>query len=77
MSFEGHTANVTAVGFHRDRKWMFTGAEDLSVRIWDLRAPTAQREYKQKGEKRGGVQERRPARGGVFDPIDTRAPQRR
>ena len=29
--------NVTAVGFHEDGKWMFTGGEDCSARIWDLR----------------------------------------
>jgi G protein beta subunit-like protein len=25
MTYEGHTGNVTAVGFQRDSKWMFTG----------------------------------------------------
>ena len=29
--------NVTAVGFHEEGKWMFTGGEDSSARIWDLR----------------------------------------
>jgi G protein beta subunit-like protein len=38
-SFDGHTGNVTAVGFQKDRKWMYTGSEDGTVKIWDFRAP--------------------------------------
>lgn len=26
LSYDGHAGNVTAVGFHKDGKWMFTGA---------------------------------------------------
>jgi len=37
MSFSDHTANVTAVGFQKDRKWMYTGSEDGSVKIYDTR----------------------------------------
>ena len=45
-SFDGHTNNVTAVGFQRDGRWMYTGSEDGTVRIWDPRAPGGcQREY--------------------------------
>eukprot|EP01116_Phalansterium_solitarium_P008814 TRINITY_DN22779_c0_g1_i1.p1 TRINITY_DN22779_c0_g1~~TRINITY_DN22779_c0_g1_i1.p1 ORF type:complete len:316 (+),score=107.90 TRINITY_DN22779_c0_g1_i1:98-1045(+) len=44
-SFEGHKGNVTAVGFHKDGKWMFTGSEDNTIKIWDLRAPGCQRNY--------------------------------
>jgi hypothetical protein len=29
--------NVTAFGFHRDRKWMFSGSEDGTIKIWDPR----------------------------------------
>jgi len=47
-SFDGHTANVTAVGFQKDRKWMFTGSEDGTVKIWDVRAPGYQRDYQSK-----------------------------
>jgi hypothetical protein len=25
MSYDGHAGNVTAVGFQKDSKWMFTG----------------------------------------------------
>lgn len=37
VSFEGHTGNVTAVGFQKDSKWMFSGSEDGTVKIWDMR----------------------------------------
>lgn len=47
-SFDGHTGNVTAVGFQKDRRWMFTGGEDGSVKIWDVRAPGVQRNYQSK-----------------------------
>lgn len=48
VSFDGHTSNVTSVGFQKDRKWMFTGSEDGSVKIWDTRAPGYQRDYQSK-----------------------------
>lgn len=51
MSFEGHQGNVTSVGFARDGKWMWTGGEDGTVRLWDLRAQRAQRTF----ESRSGV----------------------
>jgi len=49
ISFDGHSGNVTAVGFQKDRKWMFTASEDGSVKIWDIRAPGGyQRDYQSK-----------------------------
>jgi len=38
INYDGISKNVTAVGFHEDGKWMFTGGEDCSARIWDLRS---------------------------------------
>eukprot|EP00605_Chrysophyceae_sp_TOSAG23-4_P003026 GSChrysophyteH1.ASY1.ANO1.3331.1 assembled CDS len=35
--YERHSGNVTAVGFQRDRKWLYSGSEDSTVRIWDPR----------------------------------------
>jgi len=44
-SYDGHSGNVTSVGFQKDGKWMYTSSEDGSVKIWDLRAPGCQRDY--------------------------------
>lgn len=39
-SWEGHTSSVTAVGFQKDGKWIYTGSEDGTVKIWDMRCAT-------------------------------------
>ena len=41
ISYEGHSGNVTAVGFQRDLKWLYTGSEDGTVRVWDPRSGTS------------------------------------
>jgi len=42
VNYDGVSKNVTAVGFHEEGKWMFTGGEDSSARIWDLRSRNLQ-----------------------------------
>lgn len=42
INYDGVSKNVTAVGFHDEGKWMYTGGEDNSARIWDLRARNMQ-----------------------------------
>ncbi len=37
VKYDGHTGNITVVGFQKDAKWMYTGSEDGTVKIWDLR----------------------------------------
>ena len=43
--FEGHTNNITGVGFHVDTKWMVTSSEDGTVKIWDTKSGSVQRNY--------------------------------
>ncbi len=45
VSYEGHTGNVMAVGFQHEGKWLYTGSEDGTVKIWDLRTPGCQRSF--------------------------------
>ena len=44
-SFDGHVNNVNAAGFQKDGRWMYTGSDDGTLKIWDLRAPGIAREF--------------------------------
>ncbi|KAL1995006.1 hypothetical protein VTN49DRAFT_1193 [Thermomyces lanuginosus] len=44
-TFEGHTNNVTGVAFHCEGKWMVTSSEDGTVKVWDTRTGSLQRNY--------------------------------
>lgn len=37
-TFEVDQKNVTAVGFFADGRWLYTGGEEGSIKIWDMRA---------------------------------------
>jgi len=37
VNFEGVSKNVMAIGFEDEGRWMYTGGEDGTVKIWDLR----------------------------------------
>ena len=45
LTFEGHTGNVTGVAFHCEGKWMVTSSEDGTVKIWETRSGSIQRNY--------------------------------
>jgi len=45
VTYDGHIANVTAVGFNKDQKWIFSCSEDCSVRVWDTRSNNHTRKY--------------------------------
>lgn len=45
VSYEGHSGNVTGLGFHRDQRWLYSCSEDGSVRIWDPRTNTTSRRF--------------------------------
>ena len=40
LTFDGHTGNVTSVGFQKEMKWLYSSSEDNSVKIWDIRTPS-------------------------------------
>lgn len=44
-ALEGHTGNVTALAYSAQGKWLVTGSEDMSVRVWDTRTAGVQRRY--------------------------------
>lgn len=35
---EEHKGNVTAISFHSEGKWLVTGSEDGTIKVWDLRS---------------------------------------
>lgn len=41
--YTGHTGNVTAVGYQKEGKWMYSASEDKSVKVWDVRVSGCQR----------------------------------
>lgn len=38
ISYDGINKNVTALGFQEEGKWMYTGGEDCTAKIWDIRS---------------------------------------
>ncbi|XP_076666937.1 MTOR associated protein, LST8 [Andrena cerasifolii] len=42
INYEGVSKNITGLGFQEDGTWMYTGGEDCSARIWDLRSSSFQ-----------------------------------
>ncbi|KAI4156583.1 MAG: hypothetical protein L6R39_001093 [Caloplaca ligustica] len=45
LTFDGHSGNITGVAFHCEGKWMVTSSEDGTVKIWDTRTASIQRNY--------------------------------
>lgn len=46
QTFEGHTNNVTSIAFQIDNRWMCSSSEDGTIKVWDIRSPSIQRNYK-------------------------------
>ena len=44
-TLEGHSSNIMALGFQRDGKWLYSGSDDNSIKIWDLTSFTCKRTY--------------------------------
>jgi G protein beta subunit-like protein len=49
VSYEGHTANVTSLGFQKDNKWFFTSSEDGTVKVFDFKMTGFMRNYDNNG----------------------------
>lgn len=49
VSFEGHTANITSLGFQKDNKWFFTSSEDGTLKIFDFKMSGFMRNFDNNG----------------------------
>jgi G protein beta subunit-like protein len=45
---EGHQSSVTSIGFQNNGRWMYSGSEDGTVKVFDLRSSTFQRSFNAK-----------------------------
>jgi len=45
LTLEGHTGSVTSLGFQREGRFLYSGSEDGTVKLWDLRSPTFSRSF--------------------------------
>jgi target of rapamycin complex subunit LST8 len=49
VSYEGHTGNITSLGFQKDNKWFFTSSEDGTLKIFDFKATGYMRNFNNNG----------------------------
>jgi G protein beta subunit-like protein len=45
LTLQGHTNNVTAVGFQKDGRYLYSCSEDCTIKVWDLRNPSYSRSF--------------------------------
>ncbi|GKY94680.1 hypothetical protein MPSEU_000433400 [Mayamaea pseudoterrestris] len=45
LTLEGHTSNVTSIGFQKDGRFLYSASEDGTVKIWDLRNQNYSRSF--------------------------------
>lgn len=49
LTLEGHTAAVTSIGFQKDGRYLYSGSEDGTIKVWDLRNNSYSRSFDCKG----------------------------
>jgi G protein beta subunit-like protein len=45
LTLEGHQCSVTALGFQRDGRFLYSSSEDGTIKLWDLRNPHFSRSF--------------------------------
>mmetsp|Transcript_16329 Transcript_16329/g.18838 ORF Transcript_16329/g.18838 Transcript_16329/m.18838 type:complete len:308 (+) Transcript_16329:119-1042(+) len=45
LTLEGHTTTITSLGFQRDGRYLYSGSEDGTIKLWDLRSRTYSRSF--------------------------------
>jgi len=45
LTCEGHLSSVTSIGFQNNGRWMYSGSEDGTVKVFDLRSSSYQRSF--------------------------------
>lgn len=45
LTIEGHTSNVTSIGFQQEGRFLYSGSEDGTIKVWDLRNPNYCRSF--------------------------------
>lgn len=70
--YDGHAGNVTALGFQRDARWLWTASDDGTAKVWDLRSPLPQRELENMPRHRSPYESPTSARPQerVFEPLE-------
>jgi len=48
-TYEGHKTNVTSIAFAATGRWLYTGSEDGTMRVWDCRSQKCQMCYENQG----------------------------
>lgn len=51
LTLEGHKSNVTSIGFEGDGRYLYSGSEDGTLRLWDLKCPSTVRVFEGTGPR--------------------------
>ena len=49
LTLEGHSGSVSSLGFQREGRYLYSGSEDGTVKLWDLRSRSYSRSFDVKG----------------------------